>query len=247
MLGPRRLPPAGAVAPYAPRVAARRDAEEPPDSFRVALAGLRAAVLRPEVVQAEAPAPQRLAPWAVALTADVVVDGDELATGRFVLLHDPAGHDAWAGAFRVVTFVRAELDAEMVDDPLLPAVGWAWLTEALHGRGLPYHAASGTVTRVSSESFGGLADRPPSAEIEIRASWTPGETPDQRGGDLAAPPAGEHLVAWSELLCQAAGLPPLPPGVRPLPHRPARPDRGDPARRLTERRGDPRPRPPRPG
>jgi len=46
--------------------------------------------------------------------------------------------------------------------------------------------------------------------VEIRASWTP------VGEDLEP-----HLAAWGELLCAAAGLPPLPPGVTPL--RPARP------------------------
>ena len=59
----------------------------------------------------------------------------ELATGRLVLLHDPAGHEAWQGTFRVVTYVRAELEPEMASDPLLPGVGWAWLTEALDGHG----------------------------------------------------------------------------------------------------------------
>ncbi|MEV6784924.1 DUF3000 family protein, partial [Streptomyces sp. NPDC051098] len=32
---------------------------------------------------------------------------DDLADGRLVLLHDPAGHDAWQGTFRMVTLVRA--------------------------------------------------------------------------------------------------------------------------------------------
>ena len=62
-------------------------------AFERALAELRAARLRPEVRVTEVPAPQRIAPYAVALTAEVVTNGedDELASGRFVLLHDP-GH-----------------------------------------------------------------------------------------------------------------------------------------------------------
>ncbi|MCI0688364.1 MAG: DUF3000 domain-containing protein, partial [Sporichthyaceae bacterium] len=130
--------------------------------------------------------------------------------GRFVVLHDPAEPAEWAGTFRLVTYVRADLDPEAAIDPLLAEVGWSWLTEALDVRGARYTAASGTVSRVSSEGFGELADRPPAAEVEIRASWTPlSESLDA------------HLEAWGELLCTAAGLPPLPPGVTPL--RPARP------------------------
>ena len=46
--------------------------------------------LRPELQWQEAPAPTRVAPYSLAITADVVVGDEELATGRLVLLHDPA-------------------------------------------------------------------------------------------------------------------------------------------------------------
>ena len=190
---------------------ARRDADEVPEEFSRALAALRAATPRPEIVLEETPAPQRLAPHAVALTADVIAPQDpetELGTGRLVLLHDPAGHEAWQGTFRVVTYVRAELEHEMASDPLLPGVGWAWLTEALDGHGATFAAASGTVTRVASESFGAISGEPASAQIEIRASWTPLD--DEFEG---------HLLAWCDLLCTTAGLPPLAPGVVTLPTR----------------------------
>lgn len=190
---------------------ARKQADGIPDAFARALADLRAAAVRPEVLLEETPAPQRLAPYAVALSADVVDAADaedELATGRFVLLHEPAGHEAWDGTFRVVTYVRADLDHEMAADPVLPGVGWAWLTEALEAQGALFTAASGTVTRVSSESFGAIAGEPATAQIEIRASWTP---LDER--------IGAHVLAWSELLCTTAGLPPATPGVVALPLR----------------------------
>jgi hypothetical protein len=192
-------------------VAARPGEGDGPPAFRRALASLRAVTLRPEILLEEAPAPQRLAPHAVALTADVVVDGAELATGRLVLLHDPGGHDTWQGTFRLVTYVRAELEPEIAVDPMLPGVGWAWLVDALADRGARHVAPSGTVTRVASESFGGMGTRPPTAEIEIRASWTPVDE------DLAP-----HLVAWAELMCTTAGLPPLPAGVVALPSRAGR-------------------------
>ena len=177
--------------------------------FTRAVSALRDARLRPEVRITEVPAPQRIAPYAVALTAEVVAsasDDEELASGRFVLLHDPSSPQPWEGEWRAVTFARAELEPEVAGDPMLGAVGWSWLIEALESRGVDYGAEAGTVTRVLSESFAGLADREPSVEMEVRASWTP------HGSDL-----GAHLLAWSDLLCTIAGLPPLPDGVVALP------------------------------
>lgn len=198
--------------------------DDAPEAFQRALESLRGVRLRPEVVVDEAPAPQRIAPFAVALTAEVMSphtrlddDPEELATGRFVLLHDPAGPEPWGGTFRAVTFVRAELEPEVGADPLLGEVGWAWLIDALDGREAAYAHEGGTVTRVLSQSFAGLADRPNSVEIELRASWTPldptdpGHPGSRPGSDL-----GNHLHAWADLLCTVAGLPPLPEGVTAL-------------------------------
>jgi hypothetical protein len=189
-------------------MAARREVDEGPELFRRAVAALRAATPRSEVVLQETPAPTRLAPHALAMTADILVDDEELATGRLVLLHDPAGHEAWQGTFRLVTYVRADLEPEIAADPLLPGVGWTWLTEALAAHGATFLAESGTVTRVISESFGSMSPQPGSAQIEIRASWTPLDEE-----------LGAHLLAWCELLCTTGGLPPMPAGVTALPTR----------------------------
>lgn len=178
-----------------------------PLAFDRALVQLRGARFRSEVFVEEMPAPQRIAPYAAALSADVTVDGEDIGSGRIVLLHDPAGNDAWQGTFRCVAYVRADIDPELVTDPLLAEVGWSWLTEALEAHGADYVAPSGTVTSVASESFGGMAGEPATAQVEIRASWTP-------TGDL-----GPHGEAWGELLCTAAGLPPVPEGVATLPNR----------------------------
>ncbi len=150
------------------------DAESgwPPD-FRAAVAGMRTARLRPEVFCEAMPAPQRIAPYASALSADVTVEGDEVGTGRIILLHDPAGNDAWDGSFRCVAYARAEIELEMITDPMLAEVGWTWLSDALAAHGASYTAASGSVTRVATESFGGMAEEGGTAQIEIRASWTP--------------------------------------------------------------------------
>lgn len=175
--------------------------------FVRAVRALDAVRLRPEVTLTEVPAPQRIAPHAVALTAEVAgPDGEEVASGRFVLLHDPAAPEPWCGQWRAVTFARAQLEPEMAADPFLGDVGWAWLTDSLTTRGVAYTAEAGTVTRVVSQSYAGLADRPTTVEMEVRASWTP---TDDRLGD--------HLEAWVDLLTTIGGLPPLPEGVIALP------------------------------
>ena len=193
-----------------------------PEEFRLAVAQLREAPLRPEVFCEEMPAPQRIAPFASALSADVTVDGDDVGTGRLVLLHDPAGNDAWEGTFRCVAYARAEIDPEMANDPLLAEVGWSWLCEALAAHGATYLAPSGTVTKVSSESFGSMDGEEPSAQLEIRASWTPMVDPDGDGLLDLEP----HVEAWGELLCTASGLPPVPEGVAPMPSRRGQRGRG---------------------
>jgi hypothetical protein len=165
---------------------------------------------RTEIRIDEVPAPQKLAPFAFALSADVALDNDDdIATGRFVLLHDPAGQEAWEGIFRCVTFVRSAIEDDLQSDPLLPDVGWSWFKESLRESEAEFRAESGTVTRVSSASFGQLSVNDDSSEIEIRASWTP-----EDGKNLH-----RHLQAWVSLLSIASGLNPLPEGVSSLPTR----------------------------
>ncbi|GEA85177.1 MAG: DUF3000 domain-containing protein [Cellulomonas sp.] len=184
--------------------------DDVPAEFVQALRSLRTVNVRPEVVLDEVPGPARIAPYSAALTAEVrtarrSVAAAELASGRFVVLYDPAGQEAWDGRFRLVTLVRATLEAEVGADPLLAEVAWSWFLDALESVGLEPHAPGGTVTRVLSQSFGALEVRAEQTELEIRASWTATD-PDLR----------DHLRAWETLLCAAAGLPPLPDGVVPL-------------------------------
>ena len=177
-----------------------------PADFATALESIRSALLRPEIVVEETPAPLRLSPYAVALQAEVVLGDEEAATGRFVLLHDPEGQEPWEGDFRVVTFAKGTVELDIAQDPLLTEVAWGWLLESLENREAGFRAESGTVTRTASESFGAIGDRPPSGDVEIRASWTP-----------TGPDVGAHLLAWGDVLAQVAGLPPLPAGVATLP------------------------------
>ena len=160
--------------------------------------------LRPEIKLTEVPGPARIAPYCVAFEGEVEL-GTELASGRFVALHDPAGQETWQGDFRVVTLTRATLDPEMASEALLGEVAWSWVCELLAEAEVPAHNVGGTVTRVLSSSHGTLSERPDVVDLEIRASWTP--------GDLNL---GEHLRLWADLMATAAGLPPLPDGVTAL-------------------------------
>jgi hypothetical protein len=183
-----------------------------PAEFEAALVALRAASLRPELHVSEIPAPGSLAPWAVALSADVAPgrhgDDSDLGTGRFVLLYDPDEPEAWGGRFRVVCFAQAPLETDIGLDPFLADVAWSWLVDALDARGARYIAAAGTATKILSTGFGELARQGDGAQIEVRASWTP--------LDAAV---GPHVEGWGELLCMLAGLPPRSEGVTALPRR----------------------------
>lgn len=173
-------------------------------AFDRAVDQVRAVVVRPEFRIEEVPAPQRLAPAALALTVERVDVDDDAAYGRFVLLHDPDGVDEWEGTFRAVVFIRAELEPDMVDDPMVQDVAWSWLEDCLSDAEISPVHVGGTVTRTSSASFGSMSDRPADGFVEIRASWTPSDD---------EPDVGAHVRAWIGLLAHASGLAPLPDGV----------------------------------
>ena len=65
-----------------------------PAEFARAVTQLRVAKFRSELFVEEMPAPQRIAPFASALSADITIDGDDVGSGRLMLLHDPDGNDA---------------------------------------------------------------------------------------------------------------------------------------------------------
>ena len=166
---------------------------------------------RRELIIEEIPAPSKLAPFSFALNADLVVHGENLGNSRLVLLHDPSGNDAWEGCFRCVCYVRANVDPEMVTDPLLVDVGWSWLIESLEHNNAAYAAPSGTITAFSSKSYGAIENQQLHCEIEMRASWTP---IIDHHDELT-----NQLHAWSALLCACGGLPALPQGVVPITRR----------------------------
>jgi hypothetical protein len=174
--------------------------------------------LRPEVSFEGEPPPRRLAPQAMAIAAEVELGPDEdgeaeVGSGRFVLLYDRDGQDGWMGPFRVIAYLRAELEPEIAADPFIGQVGWSWLIEALDNRLAGYAAISGSVTRVVTEGFGAKQNQPVATDFEMRASWSP----VLEGQESFA--LDRHLGAWADALCVACGMPQVEPGVAHLPPR----------------------------
>jgi hypothetical protein len=219
----------------APRDTSRRDDDEAAALFGAVVAEFEAGCdlqreLRADFAFEDVPAPKRLAPFATATAATVRRGETDIAWGRLVLLYDPAGQDGWPGFHRLVSYVRAEMEPEIAADPMLCQVGWSWLIEALDARTPGYRAPSGTVTRVTTEGFGGKEDEPAVHGFELRASWSPAGgpgpvVPAAPGGppgpgsaaDVAALDIAAHVTAWCDSMAAAAGLPPLAVGTHALP------------------------------
>lgn len=209
-------------------------------TFRSAVSDLEAGLerqrgLRPELTFEQEPAPRKLAPYAISVAVTVEGAGGDVGWGRFVLLYDPAGQRGWGGPFRIIAHIRVDLEPEIAADPLVGEVGWSWLTEALEARAVGYQQTSGTVTRVVTEGFGAKQGEPTTTEFELRASWSPAcqwpgtGQPGTGQADGGQPDGGEqdaglpgglgldgHVAAWCDVLCAAAGLPPLAAGVSAL-------------------------------
>lgn len=167
-------------------------------AFRDAVAGLSGAGLRREATVGSLPSPTQLAPHTDAVSVTIATaSNEEAASGRLVLLHDPAGVDAWEGTFRIVVFGTSEIETPMAVDTLLPEVAWSWLTEHLASTDADFLALGGTVTITSSSRFGDIAGPARINELELRASWTAADS------DTAP-----HLAAFAGFLAMAAGLPP---------------------------------------
>ncbi|QNP56854.1 DUF3000 domain-containing protein [Tessaracoccus defluvii] len=179
-----------------------------PEVFARSLRELSIMPWRPHFVVDEIGSPQRIAPYAVAVSGELEGDEDPRALGRLILLHDPAGNSAWGGTFRLVTYAKAEVEIEMVTDPLLPDVTWSWFTESLESTGAIATAIAGTVTSSYNRGFGEMSDAD-RAEVELRCSWTP--TLD------ATRTLTPHLKAWQNLMFHIAGEPILPTGIATLP------------------------------
>lgn len=178
-----------------------------PQEFIEALNSLKGLAARPQVHLREIPAPNRLASYTIAMTAEINTDSSldpdcYLGDGRFVVLYEPDGQPAWNGNFRVITQITAKVENEVGDDPFLGEVTWSWLLDALTDNKADLHSINGSVTRVISETFGDLQLTSSQVDVEIRASWTPTTS------DIAP-----HAHAWIQALCSLCGLQPLVEGV----------------------------------
>lgn len=185
------------------------------DTFRAAVDAMTSAALRPEFTWREIPAPSKMAPSTWACTGEILVHDEELASGRLVILHDPAGQESWDGTYRMVALVQAQLEPEFAVESMLGDVAWSWVTESLELHGADSRELGCTATRVVSQSYGALAERPSTVDVEMRVSWTP-ENEAEVDGEDPAPELAPHFAAWTAMLAAAGGLPPAPPRIAPI-------------------------------
>lgn len=171
------------------------------------------------------PAPSRMAPSTWACTGEILVHDDELASGRLVILHDPAGQESWDGTYRMVALVQAQLEPEFAVEAMLGDVAWSWVTESLELHEAESRELGCTATRVVSQSYGALASRASTVDVEMRVSWTPeplaatADSGAQQSSGPEDPPAIDlvpHFAAWTAMLAAAGGLPPAPPRIAPI-------------------------------
>ena len=171
--------------------------QKTPAEFTDALLTLRHAAYDSHVEVSEILAPHGIAPFSAAIRMDCGSLEDNShsgGSGRLVILYDPQEQPGWQGRFRLVTMLSTHVDVDLVTEPLADQVCWSWFTDFLTQADASFFQAAGSVTRSHSASFGELEKRSESAEMELRASWTPLES------DLAP-----HAGAISRLLAMMSG------------------------------------------
>lgn len=178
-----------------------------PAEFLAALESLKGHTFRPQIHVQQVPPPKKIAPWSVALQAEVndspTLDPDFYrGEAKFVVLYDPEGQNAWNSTFRIVAHAQAPIEADISIDPLFGSVAWSYLEEALSAAYAPYHSLTGNVSRTFEETFTPDAS-PTRASIAVRASWSPADEH-----------LHEHLQAWASWVAQLCGL--APEGVTSL-------------------------------
>ncbi|MFT4186521.1 MAG: DUF3000 family protein [Micrococcaceae bacterium] len=202
-----------------------------PQDFQEALDSMRGARYRHDLKVKEISAPTDIAPYAVALEASVYKEvepqsfkprlhvvtensgydnaleqNDALVVGRFILLYHPEYQEAWDGHFRITVYVRGHLDDSYTDNLLVTKSLWAKFNDAMIKREIKHRALGGTVTKISTESFGSISNQLPSLSAELRASWT-----------AVNAEIRSHLEVWSEFITSFVGEPAFTKGVIPIP------------------------------
>jgi hypothetical protein len=169
-----------------------------PAQFNAASITLTEPYLRAELNSSQIPAPDRIAPWALAFAAQAPNPADtpmNRGVGRIVFLYDPEQFDTWGSNLRVIAYGKSPLENDLGIEDDAAHFWWGQLTQALSNHGASYSHEAGTVTKMSSTGMGALANDPSASEVEMRASWSPQED------DL-----GPHFAAWQDLIAAMAGF-----------------------------------------
>ncbi|MFT4244914.1 MAG: DUF3000 family protein [Micrococcaceae bacterium] len=202
-----------------------------PQDFQEALDSIRGTRYRHDLKVKEIPAPNDIAPYAVALEASVyketephsfkpqlhvvtenssydstLAQDDALVVGRFILLYHPEYQEAWDGHFRITVYIRGHLDDGYTDNLLVTKSLWSKFNDAILKRQLKYRALGGTVAKIATESFGSIDNQLPSLSAELRASWTAVDAEIRN-----------HLEVWSEFITSFVGEHAFPKDVIPIP------------------------------
>ncbi|MBP3222890.1 MAG: DUF3000 family protein [Actinomycetaceae bacterium] len=168
-----------------------------PEDFTQAVTSLKNHIFPPEIHITQIPPPLHLAPYSVALHADITdtTTHTYLGEGSFVLLYDHEEQENWNGNMRITLFATTPIDPLLSEDPLLGEVTWSYLKDSFHHVNAAFHSLHGTVTKVYNETFSDVTSENSDAHIELRASLTP-ETPN----------CASHLQGWSLLLSTLSGI-----------------------------------------
>jgi len=169
-----------------------------PAQFAAAALSLGQPVLRSELNTSQIPAPEKIAPWALAFAAQAPNPADtpmNRGVGRIVFLYDPEQFDTWGSNMRVIAYGKSPLESDLGIEEDVAHFWWEELVRALKNHNSKYSHEAGTVTKMTSTGMGSLSNDPSTSEVEIRASWSPQE--DE---------LGPHLAAWQDLIAGMAGF-----------------------------------------
>lgn len=168
-----------------------------PAQFAAASLSLADPFLRQELNTAQIPAPDQIAPWALAFAAQAPNPADtpmNRGVGRIVFLYDPEQYETWGSNMRVIAYGKSPLENDLGIEEDVAHFWWGKLMQALRMHGAQFSHEAGTVTKMTSTGMGSLANDPNASEVEMRASWSPQQ--DE---------LGPHLAAWQDLIAAMAG------------------------------------------
>jgi hypothetical protein len=173
--------------------------KEQPGDFQMALESLKNLKHRVELVVEEIESPRGLGEHAVSYAAELPNKATESANhgvGRIVFVYDESQSAIWGSNMRIIAYGKSPLAAvdRGVEEEPAPWY-WALLIQSLKQNGAGYTHEAGTVSVLTSQGMGALADDAPTNQIELRASWSPTD-------NNFLP----HFNAWQDLIAALAGF-----------------------------------------